>query len=110
MITVDVTQRLYAGHVHYGSDQGYAQLLAEILDEIVQVCGSEISGGEYPLRGNYPVFAHGCLWAFKFGQPQDHQTHYIEFLREEHAMFYVLKYGGRIIEHVKDVELGYARV
>ena len=61
-------------------------------------------------ESDYPVFAQGEFWAFKFGIPKDGQEHYIEFFREADAMFYILKHGGCIIDNVEDVELGYARV
>ena len=105
MVTVvSITDRLYSSDVHYGSDALYRDELAVILGEIVAIAGPILHGADWP------VFAQGATWRFMLGTPRDGQEHYIEFEQEQHAMFYVLKHGGVIIDRVEDVELGYARV
>jgi hypothetical protein len=102
-IIVSVTDRVYNKPMSYsGQDEVYRSELASIIQEVVSVAGP-VTGG-----ADYPTFASGQGWAFKFGQPRDHQTHYVEFLREEDAVFYMLKYGGTIIPNVEEVGLGYA--
>jgi hypothetical protein len=86
----------------YGTDSFYRDELAVILKEVVGIAGPVVAGADYP------VFARGRLWAFKFGIPRAGQEHYIEFLREEDAIIYILKHGGHIIDCVEDVELKYA--
>lgn len=100
---VSVARRLYSSHVNSGDDAVYRDLLAGILKEIVGIAGPVISGADYP------VFAQGSAWRFKFGIPRDGQEHYIEFDQEADAVFYVLKYGGDIVGELEDVELAWAK-
>jgi hypothetical protein len=99
---VSVTHRLHITNVSYGSDSFYRDELNRILREVVDICGPVVSGSDYP------IFAQGATWRFKFGIPRDGQAHYIEFDREDLAVFYVLKHGGTIIDRVEEVELRYA--
>jgi hypothetical protein len=100
---VSVARRLYSSHVHYGNDALYRDELTAILREVVSIAGPVISGADYP------VFAQGSAWRFKFGVPRDGQEHYIEFDQEKAAMFYVLKHGGDIVGELEDVELAWAK-
>ena len=101
---VSVTSRIYDSNVQYGSDRAYRNELASILGEIISIAGPIHHGADYP------IFACGDTWAFKLGTPRDYQEHYIEFMREEDAVFYMLKYGGVVIDDITSVELGYAKV
>ena len=100
---VSVTHRLHVSNQHYGTDSFYRDELNRILREVVAIAGPVVTGSDYP------VFAQGESWAFKFGIPRDGQAHYIEFVREADAVFYVLKHGGHIIDRVEDVELAWAK-
>jgi hypothetical protein len=100
---VSVTHRFHVDNQRHGTDSFYRDELAGILKEVVGVAGPVVSGSDYP------VFARGRLWAFKFGIPRDGQEHYIEFDYEADAMFYILKHGGVIIDCVEDVELAWAK-
>ena len=102
-IIVSVTHRFHVDNQRHGTDSFYRDELAEILKEVVSVAGPVVSGSDYP------VFAQGELWQFKFGAPRDGQEHYIEFDREADAMFYILKHGGVIIDRVEDIELAWAK-
>jgi hypothetical protein len=99
---VSVTDRLNSSHVHYGNDTLYRDELSDILKEVVAIAGPVVKGADWP------VFAQGATWRFMLGAPRDGQEHYIEFEQEQHAMFYVLKHGGVIIDRVEEVELRYA--
>jgi hypothetical protein len=100
---VSVTHRLHITNVSYGSDSFYRDELNRILREVVDICGPVVSGSDYP------IFAQGATWRFKFGIPRDGQAHYIEFDRAEDAIFYILKHGGEIIRNVEDIELAWAK-
>ena len=100
---VSVTERIYNSNIHWGSDVLYRDELAVVLGEIVAIAGPILHGADYP------TFACGEFWRFKLGVPRDGQEHYIEFEQEEHAMFYVLKHGGVIIEELEDIELAWAK-
>jgi hypothetical protein len=100
---VSVTDRLYTSDVNYGSDAIYRDELTCILREIATIAGPVVKGADWP------VFAQGATWRFMLGTPRDGQEHYIEFLREADAVFYVLAHGGQIIEQVEDIELAWAR-
>ena len=99
---VSVTQRIRTSNVHVGADALYRDLLTAILREIVDIAGPIVSGSDYP------VFAQGESWCFIMGVPRDGQEHYIEFDREADAVFYMLKYGGEIVQELEDVELAWA--
>ena len=104
MVTiVSITDRLYSSDVNYGSDVIYRDELTCILREIVAIAGPILHGADWP------VFAQGATWRFMLGAPRDGQEHYIEFLREADAVFYVLAHGGQIIDSVADVELAWAK-
>jgi hypothetical protein len=79
-------------------DAVYRLELKRVMVELIQSVGPILSGSDYP------VLARGLAWTIKFGVPNHHQIHYIEFFREADAAFPVLKHSGQI------VELGYARV
>jgi hypothetical protein len=100
---VSVTDRLKSSHVHYGNDTLYRDELSDILKEVVAIAGPVVKGADWP------VFAQGATWCFMLGAPRDGQEHYIEFMREADAVFYVLAHGGQIIEQVEDVELAWAK-
>ena len=102
-VIVSVTQRIRNSNVNYGSDSLYRDELAGILKEIVGIAGPILHGADYP------VFAQGESWRFKFGVPRDGQEHYIEFDQEADAMFYVLKHGGERVEALEEVELAWAK-
>jgi len=104
MVTVvSITDRLYASHVNYGSDTLYRDSLTVILGEIVAIAGPVVKGADWP------IFAQGAHWRFMLGAPRDGQEHYIEFLREADAAFYILKHGGVVIAQAEDVELAWAK-
>ena len=100
---VSVARRLYSSHVHYGDDALYRDELTSILREVEAIAGAVISGADYP------VFAQGCHWQFMLGVPRDGQEHYIEFDQEADAVFYMLKYGGEIVQELDEVELAWAK-
>jgi hypothetical protein len=81
----------------------YRDLLTAILREIVDIAGPIVGGADYP------VFAQGCHWQFMLGVPRDGQEHYIEFDQEADAVFYMLKYGGEIVQELEEVELAWAK-
>lgn len=102
-IIVSVTDKVYNKPVSYaGQDEMYRNELARIIEEVVSIAGPVVSGPDYP------QFAQGRYWRFMFGAPRDQQEHYIEFAREEDAVFYVLKHGGHIVTSVEEVRLRYA--
>jgi hypothetical protein len=100
---VSVTERIRNSTVHSGDDVIYRDILTQILREIVTVAGAIVAGADYP------VFAQGESWRFKFGVPRDGQEHYIEFDREADAVFYVLKHGGEIVGELEEVEIAWAK-
>jgi hypothetical protein len=75
-------------------DSEYHRALAEILRELVQLVGPIDYGA--PLL--YPLLARGQGWRVKFGVPRDQQQHYVEFDSDEMAVFYLLRYGGDLVE------------
>ena len=100
---VSVTQRIRTSDVHPGDDALYRDELTAILREVVGIAGPIVGGADYP------VFAQGESWRFKFGVPRDGQEHYIEFEQERAAIFYVLKYGGEIVAELEDIEIAWAK-
>ena len=79
---------------HYPYDRDYHRDLAEILRELAQLVGPI----DYAEPQVYPLLAQGQGWRVKFGVPRDQQQHYVEFDSDEMAVFYLLKYGGDLIE------------
>ena len=71
-------------------DAVYRLELKRVMVELIQLVGPILSGADYP------VLARGLGWTIKFGVPNNHQIHYIEFESSELASFYILKYGGQV--------------
>jgi len=96
--TVDISHRTAVYNVVWGNDDRYRSMLASVIREC-----EEIGGAQIPGAGGMTI-AQGPGWRFQIGVPQDRQQHYIQFERDEDAVFYVLKHGGVIVGDIDDIQ------
>jgi len=95
---VNISHRTEVYNVVWGNDDRYRSMLASVIKECEDIGGTQIPGA-----GGMTI-AQGRTWRFTIGVPRDRQQHYIQFERDEDAVFYVLKHGGVIVSDVDSVK------
>lgn len=96
--TVNISHRTAVYNVVWGNDDKYRSMLAVVIRECEAIGGSQIPGA-----GGMTI-AQGHNWRFTIGVPRDRQQHYVQFERDEDAVFYVLKHGGVIVNDILEVQ------
>jgi hypothetical protein len=78
-------------------------MLASVIKECEDIAGAQLQSS-INLSARGMTIAQGHNWRFAIGVPRDRQQHYVQFERDEDAVFYVLKHGGVIVSDIDDIQ------